>query len=296
MGRVRIKEKSSVVPGEEGKKITLEPYEKWPLPYRGSKYSLIERRIEGKKRMVVAWKYKDFEPLYHRNDSGNPTLPKNLLRAYRKVGKRKGSFRVTPHKEVITKTKNTNGNWEAFYLGKLEGEWNFRGVDLNPDLEKLDVWDGLSFNHGEYWSVWVREGAGAKLRWSISKGVRGSSPKRRIKLYFESINTFQELTDIVRNIRPKGGGIYFNEFSHIWMNLPGTQVSSQYEHKIKSKIENWEKDEARNKNIVQKRLRETNCWPIYLGQLDEYIHGQAPRTYFEDLEPYWEKYSEKNGL
>jgi len=290
---VEIKEESTVVPAERGNKISLEPYDKWPLPYRGSRYSLIETRINGKRKKVVAWKHRDFEPLFHQNKDGEPVLPINLIRAFREIGKSGGRFKVTPYKEVITTVKGGRG---AFYLGKLKGEWNFEGIDLNPEIEKFGIWNGLSFNHGECWSVWVRKGAGTKLYWSVSRGWTNNRPRRELKLHFESINDFPQLTRLFRDIRPKGGIIYFNEFGHIWMNLPGSQVSPQYEQKIDDKIENWKSDTTKNRRVVLKRLQNTDgCWPIYLGTVDDFPNRSAPRTYFKDLDTYWEGYSNNKG-
>ena len=281
-----ILEESTTLPVEHARVINLKPYEKWPVPYTGSRYSVIERRVNGKRRMLCIWQYKDFEPVYTCDNKYNPILPKGLLNAFRNVGKSKGSFRVTANKEVITKVKEDD-SWTPYYLGRLNGEWNFPKLNLDPEKEMYDVWDGLSFNHGQQWSVWVRERAGNYLYWSISKGYSNSYPKKKRSLTFRSIEEYPELVETYREIRPTGGRLYINEFGHIWMNLKSSQVSSIYESDIKSSIQEWNKNDSSNKKIVNKRLRYTDgCWPIYLGSIEEYDHGSPPRKYFEDLTPY----------
>lgn len=270
---VEIVEESTIAPGPYGKDMEIKPYEEWPLPYRGSKYSLVEKEIDGESRWFVIWKYRDLEPIYNKDKNGNPNLPGNLISCFRRIGKNGGRFRVTPKREVLTKVKNNNGNWISYYLGKLEGEWNFgHNIDLNPYIEPFSIWTGFPFNHGECWSVWIRRGAGSKLYWKSET------------IYLNSIKEHPNLVKTYLELRPLGGRLYINEYGHIWMNLKKDDLGIKYKYKIKYMIEKFFETFKGNKRLIQMRLRHSKgCWPIYLGNIETYDYGDPPRLYFENI-------------
>ena len=120
-----------------------------------------------------------------------------------------GSFVVTPHKEIIARYQDENtGKWPAVYIGKLEGKMEFDSFDLDPDLEVGQLWTGFMFKHGESFSVWSRDRHDHFLHW------------KRLGIHFRTIDQYSKLCNLVREIRPKGGRLYLNEYGHIWMNVP----------------------------------------------------------------------------
>jgi len=295
---IRIAEKPTIAPGPYGKPIEIKPYTRWPLPYRGSKYSLVERIIGGKRRWIVVWKYMDIAPIYNKDEDGNPKLPENLLLSFRKIGKSSGSFRITPNKEVITKVLNREGKWVTYYLGKLEGQWNFgNNIDLDPKIRPFSLWTGFTFHHGEYWSVWIRERSGSKLYWKYRIDYSNKFLPIVQHIYFNSVEDYPDLVRIYLEIRPHGGRLYINEYGHIWMNLPNSEVGPTYEDEIKSNIESLlDGTFEGNGRLIYKRFKETQCWPIYIGNIKDYDLGNPPRTYFEDLSHYFENISRNEEI
>lgn len=257
-----LTDESTVVPGANQKYIEILPGDKWPLPYRGSRYTL--KKME--KNVRMCWTRMD---IVHPTES----IPIGLIKAmidYK--GDSRGSFRVTPHKEVITKRKIKHGVWESVYLGKFNGTYSFDGFDLDPEeLNTCNLWRGFHFKHGEEFAVWNREGNNDYLYWTM-KG-----------LYFRTIKKYPELCAKVREIRPQCGRVYFTEFGHVWMNLPGSDVSTTWSLKFKKLLQEDKQMLKKNDILlrsIHKRLEATKTFPIYLGKISDFDSGEPPRTHF----------------
>jgi len=256
-----LKPEPTNVPGIDGEMFSINPGDLWPLPYRGSRYSL--KKVGDQLKMC--WSRLD---IVHPSKS----IPKGLIKAmvdYRHDSR--GSFRITPHLEVITKRETENG-WGCVYLGKLEGVFLFPGFDLDPDdIQTGNIWRGLHFKHGEEFAVWNREGNNDYLYWSH----RG--------LYFRSSEQYPEICAKVREIRPRCGRIYFTEYGHIWMNLPEGDVSFMWAPKFRDLLQKDKQLLATNDILLQSvfaRKSATYTFPIYLGRVSDFDSGIAPRTHF----------------
>lgn len=257
-----LESESVTVPGINGEIIEIHPGDRWSLPFRGSRYSLKE--VDGK--IKFCWSHMD--KVYAAEK-----LPTGLLKAFSAYkNDTRGSLRITPYGEVITKVAKT---WEPVYLGKIKGDLEFEGFTLNP--EKYDVgriWKGFHFKHGEVFAVWARDGSGDYLYWS-KQGV-----------YFRTIDEHPEICSRVREIRPRCGRLYITETGHIWMNLPTTEISSEWLPIIRDYIEE-DKAELANPEYdvvlrsLSERVNNTHCWPIHIGHVSDYDQGKAPRTHFK---------------
>lgn len=250
------------IPSSDGKLVTIEPGEPWPLPYRGSRYSI----TRAGDHLRMSWSRMD---IIHYSDSIPNRLINSMIRHKRDS---RGSFRITPHREVITKLIEDGYTTTPLFLGKIEGDFTFSGFNLNPGkLETGRFWTGLNFMHGEEFAVWNRERNNDYLYWE----KRGSK--------FRSIERYPELCAKVREIRPKAGRIYITEFGHIWMNLEMGGASAQWSSTITSRLRE-DLETLKNNDIllrtIKLRIDETGTMPLYLGKIQEFDSGLPPRTHF----------------
>lgn len=253
---------SITVPSSDEIPVKIVPGDPWPLPYRGSKYSV--NKIGNALKM--SWSRMDF--IFYVD-----AIPNGLISSmveYKRDSR--GSFRITPHGEVITKMIEDEYTYTPLYLGKLQGNFNFIGFDLNPqELEAGSIWTGLNFKHGEEFAVWNRDGNNDYLYWE-KKGIK-----------FRSTERYPELCAKVRGIRPKAGRVYFTEFGHIWMNLEINGASPEWSSIIHSKIENDMEKLKNNDTLlraIKLRIEQTGTIPIYLGKIQDFDSGLPPRTHF----------------
>ncbi len=252
----------TTVPSIDGKVAEINPGDIWPLPYRGSRYRI--RKIDAS--LKLCWTRYD---IVHCSGS----LPEGIIQAMvdHKLNSR-GSLRVSPHKEAITKRQIGDGIWESVYLGKIDGVFLFDGFDLDPSkISTGNIWRGFHFKHGEQFAVWNRAGNEDYLYWTF----RG--------LYFRTIDKYPELCAKVREIRPRCGRIYITEYGHIWMNLPINEVSDEWTSAFRELLSKDKLVLAKNDILLQSvydRLRATKMYPIYVGHISEFDSGFAPRTHF----------------
>ena len=244
--------------------IDVSPGDLWPLPYRGSRYTV--RKIGG--RLRICWVRLD---VVHPSDD----LPAGFVKA---MGKHKRNTRgrivVTPHREVVARRESAPDRWESVYLGRLDGSISFPGFDLDPvGIEVGNLWPGLHFTHGEEFAVWNRDGNNDYLYWS------------KAGVYFRSTERYPELCAEVRRVRPRCGRVYFTETGHVWMNLPGGEVSHEFKPRFRDLLQqDMERLSDPSGDIllqsIVERVRATGCYPIYLGRINDYDSGVAPRTHF----------------
>ena len=263
---------STEVPCSHGEVLIVNPGDKWPAPYRGSRYTIRRMKKEdGTFQYRFCWTRQG--GIHHRS------IFKGLLRALREIRSDEvgGSIRITPWREVLCKKYDqTTSRWVPYYVGKLDGKIDFNGFNLDPDLEKGQLWHGFHFKHGETWSVWVRRGSGNHLYWS------------RQGIILRSIDEHPELVSAIREIRPRGGRCYFTEHGHIWMNLPKGEGSQAWEHRIHDMMkrdyrELGETHETLFDSIAE-RFDSTKTFPLYLGKIKDFDDGEPPRTYFEIID------------
>ncbi len=172
-----ITAESTTVPAVDGELIEIQEGGKWPLPYRGSQYSV--KKVDD--RLNFCWTR--FDTL-HCSES----LPDGLIPAMiEHKWDSRGIIKITPYSEVITKREVEDGSYESIYLGKLDGVIDFTGFNLNPsDIETCNIWPGFQFKHGEEFAVWNRAGNDDYLYWTY------------MGRYFRSIERYPELCAKVR--------------------------------------------------------------------------------------------------
>lgn len=251
------------VVGAGGHTIDLAPGEPWPLPYKGSRYTV--RQVE--RRLHVIWWWQD---MYAKAAHFAAETVKSL----RLVNKPRGSFCVTSHGALVTKVPVGNGHWRPTFAGKFVGDIAFGQIDTNPKgLEMGVYWTGFPFHHGETWYVSARERADDLLMWK-HQGLRLGSTSRFPQLYKRYLD-----------IRPRGGRLYITEHGHVWMNLPDDEVSDAYV-KAFAGLQKAQVDQLISSGkgailrLLKSRLAATGCRPVYLGHISEFDGGQAPWTFF----------------
>ena len=104
--------------------------------------------------------------------------------------------------------------------------------------------------------------------------------------YF-STRKYPELGYRCLDIRPSGGRIYITESGSIWMNIPDEGMASHYRKDfMKMQREQIEKFQAKGDRaaaqlrLLHERVLETNCRPIFVGQIEDFDHGEPPWTSF----------------
>lgn len=252
------------VVGDEGRTVELTPGDEWPLPYRGSRYSI--RQIDN--HLKVVWQWQDVVV-------PSTNYPSNTIQAMHAIGKPRGSFCITPHRLIITKIPDVTGQkWRSTYVGKYTSDIDFG--DLSPNASELKTgmyWTGFPFNGGETWSFSPKMSAFGLPTWK-HEGVT-----------FASTRHFRQLYSKYMEIRRSGGRFYITEQGHIWMNLRDGQASSR----LSTEFMNVQKDQVRSLYAERKvavlqllkfRIEATNCRPIYLGNIRDFDEGVPPWTYF----------------
>ncbi|MFB1066798.1 hypothetical protein [Natrinema sp. H-ect4] len=221
-------------------------------------------------------------------------VPDGLWRKLALIGKEGGygSIRVTAGNEVITKVPAddykhvdqapADSGWIPAYVGKLDGTIDFDIVEsdpMAPSKDKVRVWLGFPFNHGERWSV-SHDGS---LIWTW-RDYR-----------FESAFDHQELVEAYERYRGTAGRLYITENGHIWINVPNDDIAPNKESQVRNAVASWkqraeENDDTATLRLVNRRLvatsREddpsTGHFPIHLGHLRNFDGGTIPRTVVDD--------------
>ena len=271
-----MKLESMKVTGEEGSAFTVKPGDFWPLPYRGSQFTL--SRVEN--RIKVSWFYEDVML------NADP-YPADLANAVRKVKGGHGSFRITCHGAVIAKVRLAEGQWEPRYVGRYDNDLKFKEIDNDPqDLERGMYWPGIPFNCGETWFVSPLPSARSHLGWKRSGGLR-----------FRSTEAFPKLCQEYLATRPRGGRLYLNENGQIWMNLPDAERAlpcrRDFETKQRRQVDAWNAaGNIVNMRLVELRIRKATGAgttsmnrPVYLGHMDDF-DDDLPWTEFQGPQPF----------
>ena len=280
----QIIEVPTTVPIDGDQSVTIEPGDPWPSAYRGSRYSLISD--DDYNNPVLKWKQRDLviftEP------------PAQLRRALVLLGKSGGfgSFRITADSEIITKIpaddyKHTDkapidSGWIPVYVGKLEGTIDFDEIDVDPDapnFQRIRVWKGFPFNHGERWSV----STDGKLIWKW-RDYR-----------FESAFTHDNLIDKYQSYRGTAGRLYVTEYGHVWVNVPKRDINDKKRNTVGEAIADWKQqaevnDDKATLRLVNRRLvatsrsddPSTGHFPIHLGNIRYFDDGVIPKPVVDE--------------
>jgi len=269
--KVRILDEKTTVIGPSKlpglrNKVELKPGDPWNVPYRGSKYTITSLKDDKN----VSWSRTGIK-------CNCTNISKDFIDKIMRYKNGLGSFLITPHKEIIARYQDeATGKWPAVYVGILEGKMEFDSFDLDPELEIGQLWTGFMFKHGESFSVWSRDRSDNFLHW------------KRLGIHFRTVDQYAKLCTLVREIRPKGGRLYLNEYGHIWMNVPFSidlDVGHKWIPQIKQTISESRSHLSNNETLLSAtydRVETTKTFPIYLGKVDEYMKSELPRTYFKE--------------
>lgn len=259
-----MKEEAIIVVGPDKSRLTVQPGALWPLPFRGSRYTVC--RMDGRDR--IAWTRYDQRVAAVNN-------AKDLVDAVRRTKAANGSFRVTAHRAVITKAPLNGGeSWEPRYVGIYEGDLEFEGIDNAPtSLEMGMYWTGFPFRNGEAWSVSPYAQSRNHLHWRMN-GRR-----------FASTDRYPEVLRACLGIRPRGGRLYVTESGHLWMNVTDGGLAPWYREEFRS-LQCRQVDELLDQKktalvrLLVDRIESTNTRPVYIGHISAFDHGEPPWTFF----------------
>ncbi len=280
----KLKETTTKVPISGGQSVRLTPGSPWPSAYRGSEYSVVSH--DDFTDAVLKWEQRDL--------SVYTSVPNGLQRALSLLGKSGGygSIRLTAGKEVLAKVPAEeyddvnkapiDSGWIPVYVGKLDGTIEFDEIDTDPRAprqNRVKVWRGFPFNHGERWSV------------SYDGNLIWTWRDYRFKPAFDH----SELVSAYQEYRETAGRLYCTENGHIWINVPNDDIAPAKGDAIQSAVKKWrgQAEESGNTStlrLVNRRLvatsggddPSTGHLPIHLGQLRDFDNGRIPRPIVED--------------
>lgn len=263
---------------------TIEPGMPWPGVYRGSKYSLTGDHRRPNLSVV------------HQGLTIDGEVPAGLTDNLQAIGKSNGTglgtFRVTADKHVLTKVHSDDyphvadalidEGWIPVYVGKLSGIMEFHGFDNDPSEPPM-LWSGLTFKHGERWTVTVN----GLLQWRYTKGQR---------FHFPSIEHHSDLVSAYQSVRKSGGRLRVNEYGHVWMEAPIESI--QRFDKLYDGVQRWLKQQEREGNnelvsMLYRKLKRTGGGdpsngnvPLYVGHVSDFDLGTVPIPIVTDPEYY----------
>lgn len=278
-----LEEKSTKVPINGGRTVTIDAGQPWPSAYRGSQYSIVTH--DNFSDPVLKWEKQDLKIFT------NP--PQGLRRALVLLGKSGGlgSIRITSDREVLTKIPADDykhvdqapidTGWIPVYVGRLSGTIDFEEVntDPRPPRYKVQVWEGFTFNHGERWSV----SHNGNLIWTW-RDYR-----------FESAFDHNDIVETYREYRETAGRFYITEYGHIWVNVSRDNIPAQKASEVRNAIRSWKRDaessgDAATLRLVNRRLVATSrdddpatgLLPIHIGHLSQFDSGKIPQPIVDD--------------
>ncbi|WP_416838754.1 hypothetical protein [Haloferax sp. DFSO52] len=290
----RLEEVPTTVPIAGRQEVTINPGKPWPSPYRGSKYSIVHSHKFN--QLVMRWQHRHEIQVYNEPPEG---LVEALGRLGKTAGRGTGQFRVTASREILTKVHASEYDhadeapfakgYIPVYVGKLAGNIEFLEFDIDPSPPApgtANIWDGLSFTHGESWSV----SPNGSLKWKW-QGFE-----------FESAFDHPELVATYLEYRPTGGLVYITEFGHVWGNFSYRHAPDAKKVQLNRKFKEWRRTATSSqKRLVQRRLLYTKSQgevdgllPIHLGHLSSFDNGVVPKPVVEDLS-YFMMVSEDTG-
>lgn len=291
----RLASERAIVPIAGDRDVEIKPGQPFPAPYRGSKYSIVDSRRHG---TVLQWKYNDL--VVHVDP------PAGIIEKMRSLGKSrgngKGSIRITANREVLTKIHSSTYNqikqapvdngWIPVYLGRLNGTLGFDiNNDPDPPNDKLWIWSGFPFNHGETWSVSHDD----RLLWKW-KDYRFYSP-------FDH----SDIVDAYSRYRTVTGRLYINEFGNVIINAPRNSIPPGETESVEVIFNRWQthvdqKGNAAAQRLVKRRLKVTGDGdpsdghlPLYIGHISEFDTGALPKPVVTDEEYYIDVAHQEGG-
>ncbi len=185
-----------------------------------------------------------------------------------------GRVIINEEKEIVVYRQQDENSWIPFYVGQLENELEFEGVDNNPtDLVPGLLWTGFASHHGARYhlnqkrQIYFRE-----TYWRDDVQV---TEKHFVR------NVDQDLVDRVMMIKGGLGSFRINEYGHIWAPVFKETITRYYDTDILNVShihEQFRLMEDVQKRTIQKysepkynpRSRRKESWfPIYVGNYPE---------------------------
>jgi len=71
---------------------------------------------------------------------------------------------------------------------------------------------------------------------------------------FESAFDHEELIERYEKYRSTAGRLYINEYGHIWINVPRSEIPAEQEPEIESMVDQWYEQVERQDDTTAQRL------------------------------------------
>lgn len=240
------------------------PGDIYPYHVRGSRYSFNSGR--------VFYRYPNGSKIFIDEDHGTD-LYNRLVETRQGPG---GRFRVNEEGEIVLYRPIDQKQWAPYYVGKMNQELLFEGMDNNPrHLKPGMLWTGFLNNHGAKFHI---EKSG---RIFFRETNIGPTCRDRQDHYVQG--THLVLAKSLAMYKGSPGSFRINEHGHVWAPVP--LEFAQREYGI---------DYLRNQDLTPKQKRTimsylrstsedgvTGGWlPIYIGHFPQSLRiNRAPEPH-----------------
>lgn len=166
-----------------------------------------------------------------------------------------GRLIVNEEKEIIVYRKHDEEDiWMPYYIGQLEDEVKFEGVDNNPEMLRPGLlWTGFSSHHGAKFHLNMND----HVYFQETYYEEGAQTTKK---YFVK-NVDKDLIERLYFLKQGSGSFHINEYGHIWAPVDREVINECYN----TEIINVSDIEAQFKQLsdIQKRTIQKYCKPIY---------------------------------
>lgn len=182
-----------------------------------------------------------------------------------------GRVIINEEKEIVVYRQQDDYTWRPFYIGQLDGEIEFDGINNNP--EKLMpglLWTGFASNHGSKFHLDQKD----HIYFQETYYEDGAQIKK--KYYVK--NPGENLIDSLYYFKQGPGSFHINEYGHIWAAVEKEVITECYHTDlidVSDIMEQFKHLTTVQKRTIQKYTmsrfnqltKKNESWyPIYIGK------------------------------
>jgi hypothetical protein len=191
-----------------------------------------------------------------------------------------GRIVINENKEVVMYKKTDIFEWIPFYIGKIDCEMRFEGIENNPrDLRPGLLWTGFASHHGSQFSYKIN-GRVFFRETTLEDGVT-------VTRQYPVLDIDDELIERLKYFKIQPGRFYVNEYRHVWAPVPLNVIKQCYNdpeiihiddiHKQFSNLTSEQKNTIRKYSQDFRYNRTGEMWyPVYIGKYGNPINIKRP--------------------
>jgi len=198
-----------------------------------------------------------------------------------------GRVIINENQEIVVYRKLDNDQvWMPYYIGRLENEIKFEGIDNNPNNIKPGLlWTGFASHHGAKFQLNLNDRV-------YFKEIYYEEGAQTIKKYFVK-NVDVNLIESLYYFKQGSGSFHINEYGHIWAPVDREVINNCYNTDI-IKVSEIETQFKKMTNIQKRTIqkyseqryskltkKDESWYPIYIGKYPlelEITREERPHT------------------